>query len=69
MPRSPSEYLLRDGPPTDTHPMLDIGLVGGIPAMLLVIVMQIRLFLPFLKNLTTLRPPLTSHWRLFQFCL
>lgn len=56
MPRSPSEYLLRDGPPTDTHPMLDVGLVGGIPAMLLIILMQIRLFLPFLKYLST-HPP------------
>lgn len=42
--RYPSEYSLRNEPPTDTHPMLTIALVGGIPAFLLIIVMQCRLF-------------------------
>jgi hypothetical protein len=48
--RAPSEYSLRNGPPTDTHPMLTIGIVGGIPAMLLIVLTQVRLFLPSLSD-------------------
>ena len=44
MARIPIEYSLRDGPPTDTHPMLEIGLIGGIPAIILVVLLQTRLF-------------------------
>jgi hypothetical protein len=51
MPRYPPEYSLRSGPPTDIHPMLSIGLVGGIPAIFLVFVLQAGLFLPSLKRL------------------
>jgi hypothetical protein len=48
--RYPREYSLRASVPTDTHPMLTIGLVGGIPAMLLILWLQVRLFLPCLKD-------------------
>ncbi|OPZ16673.1 MAG: hypothetical protein BWZ10_01373 [candidate division BRC1 bacterium ADurb.BinA364] len=41
-PRYPVEYSLRTVPPTDIHPLLTVGLVGGIPAMILV--MQLQLF-------------------------
>jgi O-antigen ligase len=49
-PRYPDEYSLRSGPPTDTHPLLEIGLVGGIPAILLILSLQVCLFLPALKK-------------------
>ena len=34
-PRHQHQYSYRLGPPTDIHPLLQIGLVGGIPAILL----------------------------------
>jgi hypothetical protein len=46
----PEEYSLRDGPPTDTHPMLEIGLTGGLPSMVLILLLQTRLLLPALKS-------------------
>jgi hypothetical protein len=42
--RYPKEYSMRNEPPTDTHPILAIGLVGGVPAILLIMLLQIRLF-------------------------
>jgi len=50
-PRYPREYSLRNGPPTDTHPMLGLGVVGGIPAMVLMVLMETRLFLPAFRDL------------------
>jgi hypothetical protein len=44
-PRYTPSYSLREVPPTDIHPLLQIGLVGGIIGILLVI----RLFIMLLK--------------------
>ena len=44
MARYPTSYSYRNEPATDIHPMLEVGLVGGIPAVILVIVLQVRLF-------------------------
>jgi len=46
-PRYPDEYSLRDVPPTDIHPLLQIGLVGGIPAIVLVLRLQWVIFWRF----------------------
>ena len=51
-PSYPSEYSMRSGGATDTHPMLSVGLVGGVPAMLLIFIMQIWLILPSLRVLS-----------------
>ena len=50
-PRYPTEYSLRNEPPSDTHPMLELGIVGGVPAMLFMMLLEIRLFLPALGDL------------------
>ncbi len=49
--RYPQEYSLRLEPATDTHPMLGIGLVGGIPAMLLVIRLQWLLIMGLVREI------------------
>lgn len=66
-PVYPTEYALHDGPPSDTHPMLEVGLVGGLPAMLLVLLLQARLFWPFLK--TYLRYPAAANGLLPFLCV
>lgn len=48
--RYPHEYSLRSGPPSDTHPMLVVGLVGGYPAMILILLLEVSLFLPDLRG-------------------
>jgi hypothetical protein len=48
--RYPSQYSLRSDTQSDTHPMLVVGLVGGYPAMILMLLMEVRLFLPELRK-------------------
>lgn len=45
--RYPSKYSLRDVPATDIHPFLQVGLVGGIPAMMLFLRLQWIIFWRF----------------------
>jgi hypothetical protein len=51
MPYYPQEYSLRKGPVLDVHPMLVVGLVGGIPGMLLIVWFQWELFFSCLRDL------------------
>jgi hypothetical protein len=51
MPYYPQEYSLREGTTSDVHPMLMVGLVGGIPGMLLIVWLQWELFFPCLRDL------------------
>jgi O-antigen ligase len=55
-PRYPADYSLRFDPATDIHPMLQIGLVGGIPAILLVVWLQVSIIWHFAKRIR-------RHWR------
>lgn len=50
-PRYPIEYSLRRVPPTDIHPLLLIGLVGGVPAILLALNLQLLPILHFTRRM------------------
>jgi hypothetical protein len=50
-PYYPQEYSLRNDTFSDVHPMLMVGVLGGIPGMLLIVWLQWELFFPCLKDL------------------
>jgi hypothetical protein len=50
-PYYPEEYSLRSGTFSDVHPMLMVGVLGGIPGMLLIVWLQWELFFPCLRDL------------------
>jgi hypothetical protein len=50
-PYYPEEYSLRTGTFSDVHPMLMVGVLGGIPGMLLIVWFQWELFFPCLRDL------------------
>jgi hypothetical protein len=50
-PRYPAEYSLRHGPATDIHPLLQIGLVGGIPGILFALRMHFVLVAAIVRKM------------------